>query len=281
MSFVYRLDDYARYLERVGEATYVDASRRCDPARIATVWEHLREVVQAYGAPWILQIWTKDAARVAHLAKAEIEWVMSLGTTVTAQVTCTGLGGTSWEPLAPHNTLREVHELADLIGGSDHITWRYDPIIPGVHEVERFAALARDAAEQGIHRGLINFIAAPERYSRVDRRLAPLLPGWAAGMPGYHTPWLEDTARSLAAVASVEAISLACCAESAWLSHKIKSLRSAACGDYAWFTRLSGRVPPRIPYRGSRPGCGCLPYFDLGSYGQWSRCHRCVYCYAG
>jgi len=281
MPLVYRLSDYARYLERVGVATYVDTSRRCDPARIESVWDRLAEVVQTYGAPWILQIWTKDAAGVAEVARSEIERVMALGTTVTAQVTCTGLGGTVWEPLAPANTLREIDTLADLIGGPDHITWRYDPVIPGVHDPARFARLAHDAAQQGIQRGVLNFLAPPARYSRVDKRVAPLLSGWADGMPGYDRVWMEGTARSLVEIATTEGIDLGCCAESAWLHERVADVRPAACGDYDWFARLSGRQPPRVAYRGSRPGCGCLPYFDLGSYGQWARCHRCAYCYAG
>ena len=64
MGFVFRLDDYPRYLQRVGGATYIDVTRRTDPARIGRVWGNLYAVVRAYGAPWIVQVWTKDAVGV-------------------------------------------------------------------------------------------------------------------------------------------------------------------------------------------------------------------------
>ena len=60
MSFIFRLEDYARYQERVGGATYVDVTRRTDPARIQRVWDNLRTLIDAYGAPWMVQLWTQQ-----------------------------------------------------------------------------------------------------------------------------------------------------------------------------------------------------------------------------
>ena len=119
------------------------------------------------------------------------------------------------------------------------------------------------------------------RYVRVDRRLRHLLPGWAEGMAGYDLAWRESVVRELVGIASQVGISLACCAECAALADRVQGVGQARCGDYDWFAALSGRTPDRIPFRGSRPGCGCTRYFDVGSYGHWSRCHRCAYCYAG
>jgi hypothetical protein len=83
------------------------------------------------------------------------------------------------------------------------------------------------------------------------------------------------------ALAAPHGLHLACCAESAGLAAAVPGLGHAACGDYAWFVRLSGRDPGRVPFAGSRRGCGCTRYFDAGNYGQWARCHGCAYCYAG
>ena len=281
MAYAYRLADFARYRERVGDATYVDISRRTDPARIARLWENLREVVETYGPPWVVQVWTKDVAGALRLGDSLLPALVEAGTTVTAQVTVTGLAGSVWEPSVPPGGLQHIPCLAKLIGGTDHIKWRYDPIIPGVHDPERFRALAREAAALGITRGVINFIAPPGRYVRVDRRLGVLLPGWAEGMPGYDLAWQERTARELVELAADAGISLACCAECAVLAERVEGLGRAACGGYEWFAALSGRAPRRASFRGSRPGCGCARYFDAGSYGHWSRCHRCAYCYAG
>ncbi len=281
MGLSYRLEDYAAYRAAVGAATYVDITRRSDPARRPTAWDHLREVLDAYGAPWVVQLWTKNVGGALALGAGLLERLRAEGTTLTAQVTITGLAGSAWEPLTPADTVSRLGDLARVLGGPEHITWRYDPIIPTVHEDERFARLAGEVAAQGVRRGVINFLAAPGHYRRVDRRLSDLLPGWGAGMPGYDADWTERTARALADRAAAEGISLGCCAESCRLAGQVTGLRRAACGDYGWFTALSGQYPPVAVRRGSRPGCGCLRYFDVGNYGGWASCHRCTYCYAG
>lgn len=281
MPFVYRLADYGLYREQVGAATYIDITRRTDPARDPRAWENLREIVAQYGPPWVVQIWTKDIQGTLRLGRDLLAALREAGTTLVAQVTVTGLAGSPWEPLVPPDGLRHIPRLAELLGGPQHITWRYDPIIPTVHDPRRYRLLARQAAEVGISRGVINFIAPPGRYARVDRRIKSLLPAWAEGMPGYDLAWQQATAEELVALAAEVGISLGCCAECAPLGHCVPGLRQAACGDYHWFVALSGRAPGRVPFRGSRPGCGCARYFDVGSYGHWARCHRCAYCYAG
>ena len=116
MSFAFRLEDYARYLERAGDATYLDVTRRTDPARVEKVWDNLRAVVRAYGAPWIVQLWTKDAAGVVGYGKEVLQGLQNAGTTLAAHVTVTGLGGTSWEPLAPSTPFHGMEELIALVG---------------------------------------------------------------------------------------------------------------------------------------------------------------------
>jgi len=281
MPLAYRPEDYARYRAQVGEATYIDITRRADPACQPQAWEHLTEVVASFGPPWVVQMWTKDILGTLRLGEGVLRALREAGTTLTAQATVTGLAGTPWEPRVPPEGLRAVPRLAALLGGPDYIKWRYDPIIPTLHRAERFRALARQAVETGLSQGVINFVAPPGRYGRVDRRLATLLPGWSAGMPGYDLDWQVATARELVALAAEVGITLACCAESAGLAAQVPGLGHAACGDYAWFVALSGRAPAQGTLRGSRAGCGCARYFDVGNYGHWSRCHQCAYCYAG
>jgi hypothetical protein len=281
MSFVFRLEDYPRYLERVGRATYIDVTRRTDPARIGQVWSNLCAVVRAYGAPWIVQIWTKDAAGVLARGGSVLRCLRRYGTTLAAQVTVTGLSGTVWEPQTPTEFFSGVADLITMVGGSDHIKWRYDPIIPTVHRLDRFRRLARRAAELGVTRCVINFIAPPGRYKRVDARLAGVLPGWSDGMPGYDEGWRAETAAQVVQVAGELGLTVAACAESSGLVGQVPGLQPANCGDHDWFVALSGRDPGRAPASGSRPGCGCAAYFDVGLYGQRRRCHQCLYCYAG
>ena len=77
MPLAYRLEDYARYRTQVGAATYLDVTRRTDPARIQEVWAHLREVVDTYGPPWVVQVWTKDPAGALRLGVARALGQMS------------------------------------------------------------------------------------------------------------------------------------------------------------------------------------------------------------
>ena len=283
MGFVFWLEDYPRYIERVGRATCIDVTRRTDPACIDQVWANLAAVVQSYGAPWVVQVWTKDAAGVLARGRSVLRCLRRDGTTLAAQVTVTGLGGTRWEPRTPHAPFAGLPELIDLMGGPQHVKWRYDPVIPSGHELERFRRLARQAAALGISRCVINFLAPPGRYKRVDARLAApgVLPGWADGMPGYDDAWRAETAASLVKAGADYGLSVACCAESAGLSDEVPGLQPAACGDHEWFVALSGRDPGRAPTSGCRWGCGCAAYFDVGLYGQRRRCHGCLYCYAG
>lgn len=286
MPLAYRLEDYARYRERVGDATYVDITRRTDPARIPQVWDNLREVVATFGRPWVVQIWTKDILGVLRRGGALLRSLTEPAagqrvTTLTAQITITGLAGTLWEPGVPPDGLCYLSPLAELLGGPDHIRWRYDPIIPGVHNAERFRRLAAQVVAHGVRHGIINFVAPAGRYKRVDRRLDRLLPGWSEGLPGYDSAWKAKETAELVRIAAEMGLSLACCAEGAELAAEVPGLGPAACGDAAWFAALSGYAPSPGPHRGSRPGCGCAPYFDVGNYGHWRRCHRCAYCYAG
>lgn len=281
MGFVFRLDDYPRYIERVGNATYLDVTRRTDPARVEKVWDNLRAVVRSYGAPWIVQLWTKDAAGALGYGERLLKDLREAGTTITAHVTVTGLGGTAWEPRAPSTPFQGVKNLIALAGGADHIKWRYDPVIPTVHRLEVFRELGERAAELGISRCVLNFLVPPGRYKRVDARLSGTLPGWSEGMPGYDASWRAETAAELVEAAAGLGISVGACAESSDLIPAVKGLEAAACGDHAWFAALTGRDPGRAPTSGSRKACGCAAYFDVGMYGQWRRCHQCLYCYAG
>jgi hypothetical protein len=281
MGFVFRLEDYSLYLERVGGATYLDVTRRTDPARIQRAWENLAAVFETFGPPWIVQLWTKDVVGTLARGRALLERMLERGTTLAAQVTVTGLAGTRWEPWVPVELFGGVSELIALSGSPDHVKWRYDPIIPTVHRVDRFRRLAAQAAGLGITRCVLNFVARPGRYKRVDARLAHVLPGWAEGMPGYDQAWCSEAAEEIVAVGREMGLTVAACAESARLVGKVPDLQPAACGDYGWLVALSGRDPGHAPTAGSRSGCGCAAYFDVGLYGQWPRCHQCLYCYAG
>jgi hypothetical protein len=238
-------------------------------------------VYHTFGAPWVAQLWTKDLKESLDRGRPVLRALTKEGTTLTAQITATGLFGTVWEPCNTTSPFAGAREFADLSGGPDHIKWRYDPIIPTVHDPDRFRGLAEQAARLDIQQSVINFIAPPGRYKRVDRRVSGLLSGWDIGMPGYDDAWKVDTVNELVEIAGELGLTLAVCAESAHLAQRLPGVERAVCGDRDWFIALSGKSPNPGEGRGSRPGCGCAPYFDVGLYGQWRRCHQCLYCYAG
>ena len=277
----FRLQDYAAYLARVGDATYVDCTRRTDPARAPRVWENLRAVAEAYGPPWILQIWTKNPRGVMELGGALLERLCAGGTTITCQLTVTGLGGTELEPRAPADALGEAGELLECIGGPAHCAWRFDPAIAGLDNTARFEALAPRAAALGIKRLVVNFACDPGVYARVDARLAAVFPYWRPGLPGIEPGWKERTAREIAARAAALGLAVFCCAEGKALREAVPDLEPPECGSFTWFCALSGRTPGRRKGRPSRRGCGCADYFDVGCYGNLRACHGCLYCYAG
>jgi len=231
MSLVFRTEDYPRYLERVGGAAYIDCTRRTDPARVDPPWRNLSAIHAEFGAPWIVQVWTKDAAGVLARGGRVLEGLRAAGTTLAAQVTVTGLGGTAWEPRAPTEPFAGVAELAALAGGLRHVTWRYDPVIPTVHERNRFRRLADAAAALGITRAVVNFLVPPGRYKRVDARLAADLPGWDSGLPWYDDAWRAGVAAELVADARERGMTLHACAESAALVAAVPDLGPAACGE--------------------------------------------------
>jgi hypothetical protein len=265
----------------VGEVACIDVTRRTDPARMPEVWERLHAVAGTYGVPWVVQVWTKSPGAVLAHGAQTLRFLRAAGATLTAQVTITGLAGTDWEPLVPSDALDDLPRFAEVLGGPEHITWRYDPVIPIIHSAERFGALAHQVAALGVGRAVVNFVARAGCYTRVDRRLEQLLPGWSEGLPGYDDAWCVQVLADIVGMAEAEGLRLGCCAESADLAVAVPGLQPAACADYAWFGQLSGRWPARAASRGSRSGCGCVRYFDVGSYGRWARCHRCAYCYAG
>lgn len=77
-------------------------------------------------------IWTKDLRCALDAGRAVPADLMTRGTTVTVQLTVTGLAGTGWEPRVPSDVLDHL-DAATFIGGPEHLCWRYDPIIPTVH----------------------------------------------------------------------------------------------------------------------------------------------------
>ena len=277
----FRLQDYAAYAARAGAATYIDCTRRTDPARVPEVWQNLRAVVDAYGPPWVVQVWTKDPRGVVRQGGALLAELRRRGTTITCQLTATGLGGTELEPRVPADALREAGELLDLMGGPAHCAWRFDPALPGLDNLARFEALAPRAAALGITRLVINFACDPGTYARVDARLARVFPFWCAGLPGIDPDWKAATARAIVARATQLGFATFCCAEGKGLRDLVPGLGPPECGSFAWFCALSGQTPPRPRSRGSRRGCGCADYFDVGCYGKWGACHGCLYCYAG
>jgi len=133
-------------LERVGEATYVDVTRRTD-RRASAVWTTC--------GPWSRRLARRGSSNCGPRTFPGIgaggglfRGLRLKGTTLAAQVTVTGLSGTQWSPGRRQSFCRRG-EVDRSSRRSEHVAWRYDPVIPTVHDLDRFRRLAAQGATLG------------------------------------------------------------------------------------------------------------------------------------
>ncbi len=278
----------------------LDFTRRTDPAFVPSVWDNLRDALDVT-SPTVLHVWTKWPGRVADIGREILDALRKNGTIIAAQVTVNRYGR-NLEPRIPEN--HGLDRLVPLLGGFDHVTWRFDPVIPYVPFEERFLRTAEEMTNLGVRRLVVNTIAPPGRYKRVDRRLAAMWEWWTPERFGLdpedarrdryvppplqrHTPsvwngwarWQYDVFSRIVELAQSFGFRVQPCAETAWLYGVVEGLSPAGCISQQWLASLG--LLQDIPLRPTRAGCGCVYTVDVGSYGHWSRCGGCRYCYAG
>lgn len=262
---------YEKYLATVGDATYIDITRRTDPGCTDQPWIALENIFHEYGAPWIVQIWTKAPRLALQRGKKILELLRDAGTTITCHITMTGLGP-EWEPrIAWPIDWKGVDQMIEFIGNPATIVWRYDPIIPGVSQFDTCEMIAVEFERRKVTRGILNLIITDR--NKIQKRLGDL----SARIANQFNPIALLT--KVGEIGRNHGIDFSVCAETRGLADQCH-LESRGCGDYDWFVRLSNRAPKKGHISGpSRQGCLCTAYFDVGQYGQYAKCFGCKYCY--
>lgn len=263
---------YRDYLCLVGDGTFVDISRRIDPARVSQPWESLERVSREFGVPRVIQIWTKNAGQVLGRGRRLLERLRQRGALVICQLTVTGFGP-EFEPLVPWPVdWQGIDDLIDFLGGAKALLWRFDPVIPGLTDLRVLEDLAKRFAQRGIARAVYNW--GEYGLELVRKRM---------GASYDRIDFSVEKNRLLTAIEAIgrdHGIHFMILAEGEKLSGEL-SLSSRGCWQYEWLVEVGAGFPPRAFQPGVfRSGCMCAPSFDVGLAGQYHDCHGCVYCFA-
>ena len=263
---------YGEYLAVVGDAAFIDIARCTDPARTDQPWNALAYIAQNFGWPRVVQIWTKGPREALHRGRALLSLLREHETIVICQLTVTGFGP-EIEPLVPWPVDWDgIDELIAFLGTPEAILWRYDPVIPGLSDLETLRVLAANFAERGVTKAVYNWGEygtglVRDRLGRLDRRIDLAVD-------------MNSLSHEIEAVGRAHGIGFSILAEGEKLDGQL-NLSSRGCWQYEWLARVGDGLPPRDFLPGAnRPGCICAPSFDVGVAGQFEACHGCVYCFA-
>jgi hypothetical protein len=263
---------YLEYLALVGDATFVDISRKTDPGRSGQPWQALSFIAETYGFPKVVQIWTKGPRDVLRRGRPLLERLRREGTTMMCQHSATGLG----PEIEPHVSWpidwTGVAEMIDFLGTPDAMLWRYDPIIPGWSKLETFNYMAENFSRLGVtsacyNRGECGLQLVRGRLGEQEHQVD-------------QTVDMNAFSRSIEEIGRSWGIEFTTLAEGEQLDGELNMI-SRCCTQYDWLARVSDGFPLRDFLPGSkRAGCICAPSFDVGIEGQFGACYGCAYCFA-
>ena len=162
--------------------------------------------------------------------------------------------------------------------GSNHIWWRYDPIIltQRLNEqwhINNFERLAQ--AMQGTPRCVMSLLLTEGSYRHVTKRLTPVLEATGDKL----TAWAFDRKVKLLAhlgkIASSYGIRPEICAQPDVAN--AAALHKSSCMD---LDLLKQAIPtiPKLPVRSTRKNCNCHETKDIGNFNTCD--NACLYCSA-
>lgn len=179
--------------------------------------------------------------------------------------------------------LAQLEQLCEHFG-PQKVQWRFDPICfyatsttPEADNLEKFAAIAHQAARVGVRVCITSFVDA---YRKIRQRIA-----------GRDLQLLEPRLTQKVAVINRMAqtlaplgIALQLCCEKEVLSAlpEATPIREGACIPGPYLAELNGADVSLARDKGQRAGagCGCTVSKDIGSYRRHPCRHNCLYCYA-
>ncbi len=181
-------------------------------------------------------------------------------------------------PLAA--ALGQMEQLSRLYG-SDHIVWRYDPLVfwkdqdrlHSNHEPGRFESLCKTISQFGVKRCYTSFVHPYARYLKRFRHKFPQ-------RQLYHTPGGEQLKiiNEMAGIASKYDIQIfSCCNDNLLETHLVQKGR---CIDGKLLNQLAGQSLVSTAKTATRDDCGCTRSVDIGDYHNQPCSFGCIYCYA-
>lgn len=263
---------YREYLKLAGDAAFIDVARSTDAACCDQPWESLKTLIDAFGVPRVIQIWTKGPRGLLQKGAELLEYCRAKGAVIVCQLTVNGYGPTV-EPRVPWPIdWAGIDGMIDFLKTPQAILWRYDPVIPGIADLGVLEGLAQAFGQRGVTRGTYNWAElgwffVRERlgrlYDRIDFQLDKDL-----------------FSQEIERIGSRYGISFMILAEAEGLAASLNAV-SRGSWQYEWLTEVGDGFPPRDFLPGARRGgCMCAPSFDIGFEGQFGKCHGCVYCFA-
>jgi hypothetical protein len=251
----------------------ISASRRID--LVAGYPDKMVELLADKAPPeatHTVVVWTKDPANM--LDHAPLRRALERYDSLFLHLTVTGMGSGPLEHRvpAPHLVLERLPEVLGLVGGTEHVRARFDPVVhvrcPDGSEytnLEFFAHLAPVLQRFRVENVSISWMQV---YRKVARNLARA--GYAPVEVGRERWWAELD--YLEEIAAAHGITLhGCC---------VPGMPRSRCIDGALLMRLhpTGEPCSIARAKGQRELCGCTESLDIGWYEPCR--HGCVYCYA-
>lgn len=263
---------YQEYLQVVREDTFIDIARCTDPARTDQPWRDLAYISKQYGHPKVVQIWTKNAGGVLDRGQDLLESLKKNGSILLCQLTVTGFGP-EIEPLVSWPVDWEnIDRMITFLGTPQALLWRFDPIFPGLTDLDTLRYLAKNFAERGITRAVYNWGECGMEL--VQARMGNLVERIDSTLD------MNALSRQIEQIGTEYGIDFSILAEGEKLDAQL-NLASRGNWQYEWLTAIGEDFPSRAFMPGTnRPGCLCAHSFDVGTAGQFGDCHQCVYCFA-
>lgn len=178
--------------------------------------------------------------------------------------------GPDVEPSVPsvERSIETLRRLSAIVG-PERVVWRYDPILltgrytVGLH-LDTFGRMAAQLMPY-VGRCVFSFVTM---YRRLEANMPEIIPLTAADR--------DTIASGIGCTARRLGLRLQTCGDSD--SYARYGIEASGCITSATLGEALGCRFVRVPHKGSRPGCHCMPMHDIGAYDTCP--NGCRYCYA-
>lgn len=181
-------------------------------------------------------------------------------------------------------TLKQALSQLELLShyyGSDHIIWRYDPMVHwsennkilSNHDLNNFKILCKNIGSLEIKKCYTSFVNIYEKYKRRFHKAFP-------DKQIYELDWYEQSTvlNAMVDVAEDYGITIYSCSNDKLLN--IPKIHKGHCIDGPLLNALDKEARISVAKSPSRKDCGCTKSIDIGDYFEQPCYFGCLYCYA-